>query len=152
MGLLCGDPFTPATNHLSGCPCSDPSLSYWDSLIACEGPPMSATTRLDILHHFATVQDPRDPRFVTHRLGDVLTIALCATLSGAKSFEDLAAFGRTKERWLRALGLALPRGIPSHDTFRDVFCHLAPAAFRECFTAWIHAACAKSGIKQVQID
>ena len=28
---------------------------------------MRATTRLDILHHFAAVPDPRDPRFVTHQ-------------------------------------------------------------------------------------
>ena len=87
---------------------------------------MSVTPRLDIVHHFAAVQDPRDPRFMTHLLGDVLTISLCATLAGAKSFEDLATFGRTKESWLRSLGLTLPHGIPSHDTFRDLFRHLAP--------------------------
>jgi predicted transposase YbfD/YdcC len=113
---------------------------------------MSITPRLDILHHFATVQDPRDPRFVTHRLGDILTIALCALLSGAKSFEDLAAFGRSKEPWLRSLGLLLPHGIPSHDTFRDLFRHLAPAVFQDCFTSWINAVCAHLGIRHVQID
>ena len=113
---------------------------------------MSVTPRLDILHHFAAVQDPRDGRFVTHLLGDLLTIALCATLSGAKSFEDMAAFGRSKEAWLRTLGLTLPHGIPSHDTFRDLFRHLAPTVFQDCFTAWINAACARLGVKHVQID
>jgi predicted transposase YbfD/YdcC len=113
---------------------------------------MSTTPRLDIVHHFAAVQDPRDPRFTTHLLGDLLTIALCATLSGAKSFEDLAAFGRSKEIWLRTLGLTLPAGIPSHDTFRDLFRHLAPTAFQDCFTAWINAVCAHLGVQQVQID
>jgi len=107
---------------------------------------------LDILHHFARVQDPRDARFVTHPLGDLLTIALCAMLSGAKSFEDMAVFGRAKEAWLRALGLTLPHGIPSHDTFRDLFRHLAPAAFQDCFTAWINAVCAQVGVQHVQID
>jgi len=113
---------------------------------------MSVTARLDILHHFAAVPDPRDARFVTHLLSDLLTIALCATLSGAKSFEDLAAFGRAKESWLRTLGLTLPHGIPSHDTFRDLFRHLAPAVFQDCFTAWINAVCARVGVKHVQID
>ena len=61
---------------------------------APEGAPMPAAGPLDIAHHFRRVQDPRDPRFITHLLGDILTIALCATLSGAKSFEDIAAFGR----------------------------------------------------------
>ena len=50
---------------------------------------MTAEHRLDIAHHFNCVKDPRDARFAPHLLGDILTIALCATLSGAKSFEDL---------------------------------------------------------------
>jgi predicted transposase YbfD/YdcC len=113
---------------------------------------MTATERLDIAHHFSRVEDPRDARFVTHRLGDILTIALSATLSGAKSFEDIAAFGRAKEAWLRSLGLALPDGIPSHDTFRDLFRHLAPQAFQDCFTAWVNAACARLGVPNIQVD
>ena len=56
---------------------------------------MSLTPRLDILHHFAAVQDPRDPRYSTHLLGDILTIALCATLAGAGS-SAMAAPVRTK--------------------------------------------------------
>jgi len=113
---------------------------------------MSLSERLDIGHHFAAVQDPRDSRFITHLLGDILTIALCATLSGVKSFEDMAAFGRAKETWLRCLGLALPHGIPSHDTFRDLFRHLNPAVFQDCFSSWINAVCDRLGIQQVQID
>jgi predicted transposase YbfD/YdcC len=113
---------------------------------------MSSTPRLDILFHFATLKDPRDPRFTTHLLGDLLTIALCAMLSGSKSFEDMAAFGHAKESWLRSLGLALPHGIPSHDTFRDLFRHLNPALFQDCFTSWINALCERWGVKQVQID
>src|SRR5437868_2321031 len=112
---------------------------------------MSVPEPLDIVHHFSTVQDPRDERFVTHRLGDLLTIALCATLSGAKSFEDIAAFGRAKQTWLRSLGLTLSHGIPCHDTFRDLFRLLAPEVFQDCFTTWIKAACSKLEVKNVQI-
>jgi predicted transposase YbfD/YdcC len=108
--------------------------------------------RLDILHHFAALPDPRDCRFTTHVLSDLLTIALCALLSGAKSFEDMAAFGRSKQTWLRSLGLALPDGIPSHDTFRDLFRHVNPALFQNCFTAWINAVCARLGVTHVGID
>ena len=86
---------------------------------------MTAAGPLDIAHHFRRVQDPRDPRFITHLLGDILTIALCAMLSGAESFEDIAAFGRAKETWLRSLGLALPKGIPSHGTFPAIDFSLA---------------------------
>ena len=113
---------------------------------------MTAEGRLDIAHHFSCVKDPRDARFATHPLGDILTIALCATLSGAKSFEGIAAFGRPKRDWLLSLGLALPHGVPSHDTFRDAFRHLAPDAFQRCFTSWIKAACARLGPGVVPID
>jgi predicted transposase YbfD/YdcC len=117
-----------------------------------EGTVMPVHQRLDIIHHFAAVPDPRDSRYTTHLLGDILTIALCALLSGAKSFEDLAAFGRAKQTWLRSLGLTLPSGIPAHDTFRDLFCQLAPGLFQDCFTAWINAVCARLGVKHVAID
>jgi DDE_Tnp_1-associated len=150
--LLAGKPLAHGASYLPGWPCIAASVSYRGQTTDPEGAPMSVTAPLDILHHFAAVPDPRDPRFVTHLLGDVLTIALCATLSGAKSFEDIAAFGRSKAPWLRALGLTLPHGIPSHDTFRDLFRHLAPTVFQDCFTAWINAVCACLGIEHVQID
>src|SRR3984957_17460201 len=143
---------TSAASHLNSCPCSCALLSYLEQRIVPEEAPMLVTPRLDILHHFAAMQDPRDPRFVTHLLGDILTIALCATISNSKSFEDMAAFGRSKESWLRSLGLTLPHGIPSHDTFRDLFRHLDPAVFQDCFTSWINALCTRLGVKQVQID
>jgi predicted transposase YbfD/YdcC len=113
---------------------------------------MTASQRLDIAHHFAALPDPRDPRFIRHRLSDLLTIALGALLAGAKSFEDIAAFGRAKQDWLRSLGLELLHGIPSHDTFRDLFRHLAPGTFQDCFTDWINAAWARLGGQNVQID
>lgn len=113
---------------------------------------MTATARLDIAYHFARVQDPRDTRFVSHPLDEILTVALCAMLSGAESFEDIAAFGRSKESWLRSLGLALPGGVPSHDTFRDVFRHLAADAFGECFAAWAEACCGRLGLGHVRVD
>jgi predicted transposase YbfD/YdcC len=113
---------------------------------------MTTTTRLDIPHHFANLSDPRDSRYTDHLLGDILTIALCGIFSGSKSFEDLAAFGRAKETWLRSVGLTLPKGIPSHDTFRDLFRHLKPGAFQECFTSWINAVCAHLNLSHVQID
>lgn len=113
---------------------------------------MRVTSRLDILHHFAAVSDPRDQRFTTHLLSDMLLIALCAMLSGATSFEDIAAFGRAKETWLRSLGLILPQGVPSHDTFRDLFRALAPAVFQDCFTSWINAVWERLGVQHVQID
>ena len=75
---------------------------------------------------FEQVPDPRKlGHAFEHRLIDVLCIALCAMLSGAESFVDMEDYGRAKEVWLRErLGLALPNGIPSHDTFNRIFSQL----------------------------
>lgn len=108
---------------------------------------------LDIAHHFAGLPDPRHPAFRgRHRLSDVLVIALSAALSGADSWDAIAAFGREKEPWLRSLGLELPNGIPSHDTFNRLFAALDPVAFQGCFSSWINAACAACGLRHIPID
>jgi predicted transposase YbfD/YdcC len=81
---------------------------------------------------------------------------LAAVLAGARSWEGLAAFGRSKEAWLRALGLKLPQGIPSHDTFNRVFAGLDPAAFQAAFqasfTSWLQGVCEALGVRHLPID
>jgi predicted transposase YbfD/YdcC len=87
--------------------------------------------------YFAALPDPRVERTRLHGLLDILVIAVCAVICGAEGWEDIEEFGRAKEPWLRErLGLALPHGIPSHDTFRRVFARLDPTAFRRAFLAW----------------
>ena len=91
-----------------------------------------------IFEIFESVPDPRTPDHAfKHLLIDVLCIALCAILSGAESFIDFEDYGLAKEPWLRErLGLELPHGIPSHDTFNRLFSRLDPKAFETCFMAW----------------
>jgi predicted transposase YbfD/YdcC len=116
---------------------------------------VSATpsSSLDIAHHFRDLSDPRHPAFRDHHLlGDILVIALCAVLSGADSWEDIAEFGRSKDSWLRGLGLRLPNGSPAHDTFNRVFADLNPDAFQGCFTTWINAVCGDLGFCHIPVD
>jgi predicted transposase YbfD/YdcC len=89
----------------------------------------------DLVAHFSGIDDPRCAGKIEHRLMDVLVIAVCATIAGAESWEDMALYGRSKAAWLGGF-LALPGGIPSHDTFRRVFMLIDPDAFARCFTAW----------------
>jgi len=108
---------------------------------------------LDIAHHFANLPDPRHPAFRDHHLlGDVLVITLCAMLSGARSWDAIARFGRSKETWLRSIGLALPNGPPAHDTFHRIFAAMDPLAFQHCFTRWINAVCDTLGFLHIPVD
>jgi predicted transposase YbfD/YdcC len=84
---------------------------------------------------FADLPDPRIDRTKAHSLLDILTIAVCAMLSGADTFTEMADYGRAKEEWLRTF-LALPNGIPSHDTFGRVFALLDPSQLERCFQRW----------------
>jgi hypothetical protein len=83
----------------------------------------------ELAPQFARLTDPRVERTRVHRLGDLVTIALCAILCGADDWVAVETFGRSKEAWLRTF-LALPGGIPSHDTFGRVFARLNPTEFQ----------------------
>ena len=74
----------------------------------------------ELLTSFGAIEEPRQVGKVDHLLIDVLAITVCAVLAHAETFEDIALYGKHKEKWLRHF-LELPNGIPSHDTFRRVF-------------------------------
>ena len=87
---------------------------------------------------FAGLEDPREASRCDHQLIDILVIAVCAVIACAESWEDIALYGRSKQAWLETF-LALPNGIPSHDTFRRVFMLIDPDAFEVCFTRWVQS-------------
>ena len=104
-----------------------------------------------IAFHFSTLKDPRREHLREHSLIDILLIALCAMLCGAEGFVDFEQFGKARLEFLRGF-LALPNGIPSHDTFARVFAMLEPARFAECFQRWTEGLCRAVGAEVVAID
>jgi predicted transposase YbfD/YdcC len=91
-----------------------------------------------LLSDLTALPDPRSPHRRQHKLVDVVTIALCALISGADSWVDVADWGRVKEPWLRTF-LELPAGIASHDTFSRVFRLLDPQALELVLLDWVRA-------------
>ena len=112
---------------------------------------MAADPQLSFAHHFADLSDPRIDRSRLHELLDIVAVAICAVVAGAESWDDIEDFGHAKHGWLRAF-LALPNGIPSHDTFRRVFERLDPEEFQRCSLGWVQALHEATQRQVVAID
>ena len=91
-----------------------------------------------ILDCFASLEDPRIERSKRHKLLDIIAIAICAPsaalIPGCISrCSDGARRSGSGPSWTF---LELPGGIPSHDTFGEVFSRLDPEQFQSCFMDW----------------
>ena len=91
-----------------------------------------------LIEIFEELPDPRSGNAIRHKLIDVITIGIMSILSGHDEYTEMELFAQMKESWLRGF-LELPGGIPSHDTFGDIFSAINPMAFRKCFMQWVQA-------------
>lgn len=89
-----------------------------------------------ITKHFSSIPDPRINRRKRHPLKDIFFITLCAVICGADSWVAIEIFGKAKRAWFTDV-LGLKYGIPSHDTFGNVFAVIDTQRFSECFSRWV---------------
>jgi predicted transposase YbfD/YdcC len=66
----------------------------------------------------------------------MIFIAICAVVAGADGWTEVETFGKSKEKWLRQF-IPLEKGIPSHDTFGDVFRVIDAEEFQRSFMRWV---------------
>lgn len=89
-----------------------------------------------LIKHFENLEDPRREYLIEHKLLDIIAITICAVICGAESWVEIEQYGRSKQQWLQQF-LALPNGIPSHDTIARLFAQLEPEQLQSCFLSWI---------------
>ncbi len=75
---------------------------------------MKLKPKITIAEYFVDIDDPRIERSKLHKLTDIITIAICAVICGADTWEDIEIFGDAKYEWLKQF-LELENGIPSPD-------------------------------------
>src|SRR5437016_3724287 len=127
-------------------------LGSWRRLMAATSPTSHDPPRdLSIPRYFAKLKDPRRVHRRLHLLQDIIVIALCAMIAGAKDWQEITLFGRKRHDWFQGF-LKLPHGIPSHDTFERVFARLNSRAFQACFRNWVEALQQALKIKHIAID
>lgn len=112
---------------------------------------MSAFPEGSLLRHFEDLNDPRVERTKKHKLIDLVAIAICGVICGADNWVEIAYYGEVKEAWLRQF-LELPNGIPSHDTFTDVFARIKGEEFQTCFMSWVQAISKLTEGQVVSVD
>jgi predicted transposase YbfD/YdcC len=112
---------------------------------------MPTTPLASFQAHFGGIEDPRIERTKRHQLLDILVIAVCGVICGADSWVEVADWGETKLDWLRQY-LGLPNGIPSHDTFSDVFGRLKSEQFEDAFLGWVQAVMPSVSGQGIAID
>lgn len=109
------------------------------------------TEKIALMTHFADVNDPRRDQGKRHVLSDILTLTICAVLSGANTWVEIQEYGESKHGWLKTF-LSLPHGIPSHDTLSDIFARLNPAELEAGFQRWVTSIAAAITDAQIHID
>ena len=97
---------------------------------------MIAKPTPSIIHHFSSIKDPGVNRQKKHQLQDIFFISICATICGADNWVAIEQFGLAKEAWFTEL-LGLEHGIPSHDTFGEVYAAIDTEQFSICFSRWV---------------
>jgi len=106
---------------------------------------------VSLIENFSDCEDPRRDLGKEHLLIDIIVIAILAVICGANDFVGIAEFGVDKQAWLRTF-LALPKGIPAHDTFGRVFAQIKPREFQRCFLNWVGSVANLTAGEIVAID
>ena len=93
---------------------------------------------LTLKEALSSVADFRIDRMKKFPLYEILMIAVCAMIDGAKGPTDFERFGKAKLRLLKKF-LPLRNGIPSHDTFRRVLGKIDPKRFNAATVKWLES-------------
>lgn len=89
-----------------------------------------------LFEHFEILEDPRDIRGKKHELTNILIMTIYGILCSYTDFVIIADLLSVYEEYFTNL-LNLENGIPSHDTFSNVFRNIDSKKFIELFIDWI---------------
>lgn len=92
---------------------------------------------LTLLEHISIIREHRQEWKVTHKLPEILFLAITATIAGAEGWDEISDFGEDNIEWLRKFS-DFENGIPSYHTVARVFSAMNPKEFQKAFIAWMN--------------
>ena len=96
---------------------------------------MSSAFVETVTQYFEEVTDPRVNRGQNYPLIEMVFVALCGSICDCNSWVDVSEFGHAKLAWFRKF-LPFKLGVPSHDTFSEVFARLDSVQFYAALQSW----------------
>lgn len=94
-------------------------------------------TSKPLLEQLEAITDPRLQAKCTHILSETVFMTIVAMLCGFDTWAQIHLFSTSRKSWFKELGLSLPGGIPSEDTFNRVFAILPPNELKGIFQDWL---------------
>ncbi|MCL2521793.1 MAG: ISAs1 family transposase [Erysipelotrichales bacterium] len=99
------------------------------------------------------ITDPRQQGKTKYNLHEIITMTICAVMSGCEIWEEIIDFCKVKENWFcNELKLTLANGIASHDTFQRIFQIIKPDEFEKCFVEWVKSIKTNAEKEYISID
>lgn len=112
---------------------------------------MNSDPTASIINHFLSIPDPRVERRKCHKLKDIFFMTICASICGANDWVAVEMYAKSKKEWFTKV-LQLENGIPSHDTFNNVFKVIDTTLFSQCFSRWMSDIATLSSGEVISID
>jgi predicted transposase YbfD/YdcC len=112
---------------------------------------VAITSVAAVKRYFRRLKDPRVVGRSRHRLIDIVVIAICGVIGNCDDWSDIELFAKNRLAWFKRF-LALPEGIPAHDTFERLFARLDPRVFMQCCVEWLRAAADLLGVEHIAVD
>jgi predicted transposase YbfD/YdcC len=100
---------------------------------------------------FAVIEDPRAGNHKLHHFGEVLFMAVTATLCGMNGFAEIRQFCELQADWLKRW-IRLPHGVPSAQAFSNLFALIDPDRFTRCLSTHIGTLCPGLQRRIIAID
>ena len=99
----------------------------------------TAAPVMPMMRHFSKIEDPRVVGRSFHKLFDIIFISVCGSIAACDDWKTIHLWAQAKLEWLRKY-CELPFGLPSSDTLRRFFQHVAPDAMHLAFIEWMKEA------------
>jgi predicted transposase YbfD/YdcC len=90
---------------------------------------------LALFRQFEVIEDPRIERHKRYPLLNILIFTFVAIMSDQQSWYEIHAFCMSNLGWFSQY-IDVSSGVPSHDTFRRVFCLLDPQQLEKVIISW----------------